>query len=279
MRIVVLCSSIYSETGCAVAVRMAELGHVPVGALALRTLDSPTLLRKLGQWGVSGVARYARTKFIPQPGDSGCTSHNPYLQPLLNHEAGVFRSLRQVAALYDFPITVCSDQNAPKSIACLREWSPDLIVFTGGNILRKLLLGVPRLGVLNVHLGLLPEIRGMSSPEWSLLQGVPPGITIHSMDAGIDTGPILQRCELPDWKRCESLGDLRNRLIAFGVAKLVDVVTALNRGAISAMPQYAPDSTPRTDNQFFVMHEWLQARAADRLARGRPAGVATTVNG
>ena len=52
MRIVVLCSSEYSETACAMAVRLAKLGHVPVGALALSTLDRGTLLRKLGQWGV-----------------------------------------------------------------------------------------------------------------------------------------------------------------------------------------------------------------------------------
>ena len=39
MRIVVLCSNVYSETGCAMAVRMAELGYVPAGALALPTLD------------------------------------------------------------------------------------------------------------------------------------------------------------------------------------------------------------------------------------------------
>ena len=56
----------------------------------------------------------------------------------------------------------------------------------------KALLDVPRLGVLNIHLGLLPEIRGMSSPEWSLLNRVPVGITIHYMDAGIDTGRFFR---------------------------------------------------------------------------------------
>ena len=39
MRIVILASSVYSETGCAMAVRMAELGYIPVGALALSTLE------------------------------------------------------------------------------------------------------------------------------------------------------------------------------------------------------------------------------------------------
>jgi methionyl-tRNA formyltransferase len=105
----------------------------------------------------------------------------------------------------------------------------------------------------------------MSSPEWSLLNAVAPGVTIHYMDSGIDTGPILQRCELPDPGCSESLADLRHRLIAFGIEKMADVVTALDRGQICAKAQ----SELEKDNQFFVMHEWLQARAADRLAEIR----------
>jgi folate-dependent phosphoribosylglycinamide formyltransferase PurN len=275
MRIVVLASSLYSETACAMAVRVAESGHIPVGALALSTLNRGTVLRKLGQWGLRDLTRYARAKLIPHPGVGQPPAHNPYLQPLLQHTDGVFRSLREVAAHYDFPVAVSRDQNAPESIARLREWSPDLIIFTGGNILRQPLLEVPGLGVLNVHLGLLPEIRGMSSPEWSLLNHVPIGITIHYMDAGIDTGPILQRCEFPDAARCESLSDLRNRLIAFGVTKVGEVVAALDQGAISATAQ----SQVQSDNQFFVMHEWLQARAAECLTKSRLAAVAGTVNG
>jgi folate-dependent phosphoribosylglycinamide formyltransferase PurN len=273
MRIVVLCSSVYSETACAMAVRMAKSGHVPVGALALPAADRGTLLRKLGQWGARDVIRYARAKLIPHRGGQGQV-RNPHLQPLLKRGKGVFRSLREVAAVYDFPVAVCKDPNAPDSIARMRALSPDLIVFAGGNILRKQLLDVPRLGVLNVHLGILPEVRGMNTPEWSLLNHVPVGVTIHYIDAGIDAGPILQRCELPDAPRCESLSDLRNRLIAFGVEKIAEVVAGLERGTIFATPQ--PDLDE--DRQFFVMHEWLQARAAERLTQSRLAAV-RTVNG
>lgn len=275
MRIVVLCSSVYSETACAMAVRMARLGHVPVGALALRTLNSGTLLRKLGQWGTRDVLQYARVKLIPRRRDQPAPAVNPYLQPLLKHDKGMFNNLREVAAFYGFPVAVCNDQNAPASIAQLREWSPDLIIFAGGNILRKQLLELPRLGVLNAHLGLLPEVRGMSTPEWSLLQRVPVGVSIHYVDAGIDTGPILLRCEYPDAARCESLSDLRHRLIAFGVEKTAEVIAGLDRGTISATPQPNLDA----DRQFFVMHDWLQARAAERLTRGRSAAVAGRANG
>jgi methionyl-tRNA formyltransferase len=141
--------------------------------------------------------------------------------------------------------------------------------------LRRPLLEVPRRGVLNAHLGSLPEIRGMNSPEWSLLVDIPVGVTIHYIDEGIDTGPVLQSSELPGAAGCESLSDLRNRLIAFGVEKMADVVTALDRGTISAKRQFSLDK----DNQFFVMHERLQALAAQRLGRTRVPTTAGAVNG
>jgi len=278
VRVVILAPSTYSETSCAVAAHLAELGHIPVGALVLSTLNAATLLRKLGQWSPREVARYASTKMIPQlRGDDRCQVVNPYLGSLLQHGGRLFRNLREVASLHGFPIVRCQEQNAPDSIAQLREWSPDLVIFTGGNILRKEVLNIPRLGVLNVHLALLPEIRGMSSPEWSLLNNVPVGVTIHYMDAGIDTGPILRRYEFPHLESCASLNDLRNRLIAFGIEKIGEVVTALDRSTVVPRPQ--PDIQlsdigqiyVRNGSQFFVMHESLKARAAQRLAQRVPA--------
>src|SRR5580700_1331184 len=275
MRIVVLGSSVYSETSCAIAAHLAEQGHAPIGALVLSTLNRGTLLRKLGQWGAREVARYARTKFVARGNGKGAELSNPYLRTMLSHGPRLFRSLREIG----FPIVTCRDQNSPASISQLKRWAPDLIIFTGGNILRKQLLDVPRLGVLNIHLGLLPEIRGMSSPEWSLLNHVPVGITIHSMDAGIDTGPILQRSELPDVNRSKSLSDLRHRLIAFGVEKAGEVVASFTQGTITATPQASLHSTANQDSQFFVMHERLRALAAERLASAHQASPVTMVNG
>jgi folate-dependent phosphoribosylglycinamide formyltransferase PurN len=248
--------------------------------LALSALERATLLRKIGQWGVAGVAHYARTKLISPRGNGQSQTRNPYLESFLKRGNGTFRNLREVATLYDFPVNVCRDQNSPDSIARLREWSPDLIIFAGGNILRKEILGLPRLGILNVHLGLLPEVRGMSSPEWALLQGIPLGVTFHYMDAGIDTGPILRRYEFPDATQCESLNDLRNRLIAFGIEKIGEVIEGLTRGAIRPTLQSDLNNfDPGEDRQFFVMHEWLQARAAERLVASRRTTVVGTAHG
>lgn len=270
MRVVILCSSPYSETGCAVAARLAQVGYVPVGALTLPSWDRTTLVRKVAQWGLRDSLRYAIAKL--RPGKSAMTKQvrNPYLESALRHRDGVFRSLREVARTHGFPVVMCSDQNSQAATAQLKQWSPDVAIFTGGNILRDDVLRVPRLGVINSHLALLPEIRGMSSPEWSLLSEIPLGITVHFMDSGIDTGPILLRREFSSADQCQSLTDLRNRMIAEGIELIAEAVAGLDRGTILPAPQADRES----DNQFFVMHDRLKEEAARQLKKARLSPVA-----
>jgi methionyl-tRNA formyltransferase len=275
MRVVILCSSPYSETGCSVAARLAQLGHSPVGALTLPSWDRGTLLRKLGQWGLRESIHYAIAKLAPGKATNQKQVLNPYLEKTLRHGDGVFRSLREVGRAHGFPVVTCGDQNSARAISQLKQWSPDLAIFTGGNILRDEVLKIPRLGVLNSHLALLPEIRGMSSPEWSLLCGVHLGITIHLMDSGIDTGPILLRREFAGVDDCDSLTDLRNRMIAEGIELIAEAVAALDRGAVSSVLQTEREA----DRQFFVMHERLKAVAMRRLKKVRLDPVAGKCDG
>jgi folate-dependent phosphoribosylglycinamide formyltransferase PurN len=265
MRVAILCSSPYSETSCAVAAHLAQLGHVPIGALTLPSWDRKTLLRKVGQWGLRDSLQYAIAKLSPGKFTIQKQIRNTYLESALRNGEGIFRSLQEVARTYGFPVVTCSDQNSARAVAQLKQWSPDLAIFTGGDILRDHVLKVPRLGVLNSHLAMLPEIRGMSSPEWSLLSGVPLGITIHCMDSGVDTGPILLRREFAGADRCDSLADLRNKMIAEGIELIAEAVAGLDRGTISAVPQ----ADREKDFQFFVMHEQLKAVATRRLKKGR----------
>src|SRR5262245_3802019 len=160
MRIVVLCSSPYSETGCAMAAHLARRGFVPAGALTLPAAEKRTLLRKLGQIGLRASASYAWSKLAPKGAAGERRIQNPYLEEDLRFQGRVLLNLHEVGRAYGFPVFTCRDQNSPQAIARLREWSPDLAVFAGGDILRKEFLEVPRLGVVNSHLGLLPEIRG-----------------------------------------------------------------------------------------------------------------------
>lgn len=60
-----------------------------------------------------------------------------------------------------------------------------------GYILAEEVLAIPPRGVVNVHPGLLPFNRGAYPNVWSILDRTPAGVTMHWMDRGVDTGPII----------------------------------------------------------------------------------------
>jgi methionyl-tRNA formyltransferase len=87
------------------------------------------------------------------------------------------------------------DINTPPTADLLRKLDPDLLIVSHGPILKPEIFNIPRLGTINIHLGYMPNYRGEDSVFWPLYYGdyEHVGVTIHRIDAGIDTGPILAR--------------------------------------------------------------------------------------
>lgn len=86
---------------------------------------------------------------------------------------------------------------------------PDLVVLAG--FMR--VLGAPLLEgfpgrIINVHPALLPAFPGHNGPQDALEAGVRvAGCTVHIVDAGVDTGPIIAQAAVPviDGDSAESL--------------------------------------------------------------------------
>ncbi len=58
-------------------------------------------------------------------------------------------------------------------------------------VVKKEVVAAPLIGSFNVHPGPLPEYAGLNAPSWAILNGERRhGVTVHWMDAGIDTGEI-----------------------------------------------------------------------------------------
>ena len=91
--------------------------------------------------------------------------------------------------------------------------------------------------VINVHPSLLPAFPGLHAIEQALAYGVKVfGVTVHFVDAGVDSGPvILQRAvELPDAREpAEVLAALR----ALEHGLLARAVALFARGALRADPE------------------------------------------
>src|SRR5262249_28323600 len=61
---------------------------------------------------------------------------------------------------------------APESEQFLRDANPDAIVIIAyGQIIPARLLGIPRLGWINLHASLLPKYRGAAPIQWSIANG------------------------------------------------------------------------------------------------------------
>ena len=77
----------------------------------------------------------------------------------------------------------------------LREIAPDMIVVAAfGQILPRSVLDIPRLGCINVHGSLLPDLRGASPMQGAILKGHDEtGVTIMRMEEGLDTGDMISR--------------------------------------------------------------------------------------
>lgn len=79
----------------------------------------------------------------------------------------------------------------------VREFAPDIIVsYNYRYILKPDVFDLPRLGTINLHVSYLPWNKGAHPNFWSHLEGTPKGVTIHYIDAGVDTGDIIAREEM-----------------------------------------------------------------------------------
>jgi methionyl-tRNA formyltransferase len=112
-----------------------------------------------------------------------------------------------------------------------------LVVAAYGQTLPRTLLDGHRFGGVNVHASLLPRWRGAAPIARAILAGDPStGVCIMRMEAGLDTGPVYARRELPIGADATAAG-LTETLAIAGAEELVAVLAALERGTAAATPQ------------------------------------------
>src|SRR3954468_18459987 len=115
--------------------------------------------------------------------------------------------------------------------ALLESEKPDVAVVAAyGRILPPDALAAPRLGCLNVHASLLPELRGAAPAQWAVARRyAESGVTIMQMDEGLDTGDIRLQVKLPLEAR-ETGESLLAKLGPLGAAALRDALEQLEAG-------------------------------------------------
>ena len=177
----------------------------------------------------------------------------------------------------------------PLDLAMVVRDQPDWIVSYGyRHLVRPGVLGAFPERVLNLHISALPWNRGADPNFWSWLDGTPKGVTLHHMDAGMDTGNIIDQRHVPMGPR-ETLASSYARLHNAALDLFRDAWPLVRAGdtARSVQPPGGSYHRMRDKAPFahLLTHGWdtpvaaLEACGAAMRQRVRAGGVAAAVSG
>ena len=138
-----------------------------------------------------------------------------------------------------------------KSIELIRQLDLDYIICIHfPYIVPEKILRIPRIGVLNLHPAFLPFSRGWHSATWAILEGTPIGATLHLMDAGIDSGPIIHQKRL-DVSPGDTADALYKRVKMLELEIFKEAWPQLVLGTLKQRPQNINEGTMHNHQDLF----------------------------
>ncbi|HFQ5220652.1 TPA: methionyl-tRNA formyltransferase [Vibrio vulnificus] len=129
----------------------------------------------------------------------------------------------------------------------VKQQQPDLmVVFSMSQLLPESLFNLPKYGTINLHPSYLPEYRGPLPDYWQYRNmEMNPGVTVHYIDKGEDTGSILEQARVPIELGISS-PDWLDRVVGdVGVKLLIKAMTGIVNGTATAKAQPKESPTPR----------------------------------
>ena len=154
-------------------------------------------------------------------------------------------AVKRAALSANIPVHQPEKIRKPEVEALLRELAPDAIVIIAyGQIVPARLLGIPKLGWINLHASLLPKYRGAAPIAWAIANGeTRTGVTTMRIDAGMDTGDMLLQKETEIAPE-ETAPELSSRLAQIGAPLMAETLLGVAAGRIKPKPQAHAGATP-----------------------------------
>jgi methionyl-tRNA formyltransferase len=129
----------------------------------------------------------------------------------------------------------CNDAD---EIERMRRLQPDIVLVFGTGLLKQAVIDSFPDRIVNIHLGLSPYYRGAGTNFWPLVNDEPEycGATIHFLDPGVDTGPIIAHVR-PELRTSDGPHDIGNKTIVAAAAALADAAVAVHAGRVRGVEQ------------------------------------------
>ena len=128
-----------------------------------------------------------------------------------------------------------SSVNSKESRRLLTQHNPDIVIINGTRILSKNTLQSTGATFMNIHAGITPKYRGVHGGYWALAKGDDEhcGVTVHLVDAGIDTGDLLAQFKIiPTTK--DNFATIPLLQLQKGIQGLKEVMASYMRGQLKS---------------------------------------------
>lgn len=100
----------------------------------------------------------------------------------------------------------------------------DFGLILGARILKRHTIWAYRLGIINIHPGILPGNRGLDNFKWAIVKKLPIGATAHWIDTRVDMGLIISRGHI----RLQPDTELREAVQMLRVVEMEQMMQAIN---------------------------------------------------
>ncbi len=147
--------------------------------------------------------------------------------------------LKQCAEEHNLPLLQTRLLKSPVAVSWVKEHNPDLLVlaFVTSFVPQEMIALAPY-GGINYHPSLLPKYRGGSAINWAIINGeTETGVSIHYIDAGVDTGPVLLQEKVTIEPDDTVKSVYFEKLYPMGIRMIGEAVQAIKNGTAQAVDQ------------------------------------------
>jgi methionyl-tRNA formyltransferase len=187
-------------------------------------------------------------------------------------KASFFPGGAPLAYTREVPTIVVPSVNDATCIAFIKQMAPELLAVCGTGVLKPEVFTLAPQGTINIHTGITPEYRSADPIFWALYMGEPDkvGVTVHYIDRGIDTGPIIHQEAVPVYAD-DTLATIYVRCIRKGAQLYKRALADIQNGSVRTI-----DRSGVTGRSFFsidmglvqyLLFRWRFYRLAARLPR------------
>jgi folate-dependent phosphoribosylglycinamide formyltransferase PurN len=139
--------------------------------------------------------------------------------------------------IYDHPKKIANNLNIPYVVVkhdskkleyILKKEKYDLGIILGSRIIKKQIINQFKIGILNMHPGILPKNRGLDTHKWAIINNVKQGVTCHLINEKVDLGKMICKKNINIFQQ-DTLVDINYRLQNLELKLMIDSIKILKR--------------------------------------------------